>query len=326
VSTEVEGNLEDQSSFEAALAAMNAAIEKPAEQPVVPEAAPVAPSPTPAVPAPTPEPAAPPPSAKELERIAALDAREARVREAEARAREIESREASIKARESAQWDAFARDPVGFVQRMKPDLGPAEAAKVAESLYMHALGDKAPPEHRQRQEVAKVTTEVKTEVDQLRTELQELRAARAREAEQAEMAAYRAELRSGVPAAEAPIVHNLLQRNPARAEELLFEVARREAVESKRRGEAEPVVLTPAQAATKLEAILKAQREELYGPDAATPAPAQNAPQSSPSPTLSNRDASIQPTRATPDLTDDFELRKAALKAIGLDPDLAWKD
>ncbi len=188
---------------------------------------------------------------------------------------------------------------------------------------MHALGDKAPPEHRQRQEVAKVTTEVRTEVDQLRTELQELREARAREAQQAQLASYRAELRAGVDAVpDAPLVKNLAARNPGRVEELLFEVARREAIESQQRGDAEPVVLSPAQAATKLEALLKAQRDELFGP-AAVETQAPHAQKSAPSSTIRNSDASVQAPRAAPDLLDDDTLRKAALKAAGV-PESEW--
>ncbi len=315
----------DQSSFEMALAAALAAEAAAAPTPVKAPAAPVETASTaPAPVAPVSTDSTPPaPSAKELERIAALDAREAKVREAEARAKAVDAREAELKAREASQWESFYRDPVGHVRRMRPDLNAAEAAQVAERFYFDALGDKAPPEHKQRQEVAKVTTEVRSEVDQLRAELQELRDARSREQELSEVAKYRAELRAqAADIADAPIVQGLAKRNPARLEELLFEVARRAAIESKQSGAAEPVVLTGAQAAAQLEALLKAQRDELYGP-APVEAQAQNVTKSSPSPTLSNKDASIQPQRSVPDDLDDDVLRKAALKAAGV-PESDW--
>lgn len=314
----------EQSSFEAALAAALATQgteQVPVEAPVKTESAPAQTTQAPV------EPAPPPPSPKELERIAALEAREARVREAEAKLKAAEApTPAPVKpAPEPFDIQRFMADPVGYVLKHKPDLTPAEAAKVAEPIYYHALGDKAPPEHRQRQEVAKVTTEVRTEVDQLRAELQELREARAREAQQAQLGQYRAELRTGADAVpDAPLVKSLVARNPGRAEELLFEVARRAAIESRERGESEPVVLTPAQAAAQLEAILKAQRDELFGPPPVE-TQATNAKQSAPAPTtITNRDASVQSPRTAPDSLDDKVLRKAALEAAGLGSIPVW--
>lgn len=269
----------------------------------------------------------PAPSPKELERIAALDAREAKVREAEARAKALEAREAALTEREgrtAKQWASFESDPVGHIMSMRPELSSSEAAAVAEKIYFHALGDKAPPEHRTKQEVAKAKTEISSEVEKLRAEIQELRESRARAEQEQQVASYRAELRSGAEsAADAPIVASLVKRNPARAEEMLFEVARQAAVESAKAGDKEPVVLTAAQAAAKLEAILKAQRDELFGP--ATESKTEpNVQKSAPSTTITNRDASIQPNRAAPDPDDDRALRKAALEAAGLGHIPVW--
>jgi hypothetical protein len=324
---------EDQHSFEAALAAALATTQgEPQGQPQTTEApateavgttepaqaeqaAQAQAATAPQVPAGDQPPA---PSARELERVAALDAREAKVREAEARAKDVERREAALAARETAKWDAFVADPVGHIMSMRPELSSTEAAQIAEKVYFHALGDKAPPEHRTKQEVAKVKTEVSSEVEKLRAEIQELRESRTRAEHEAQLAAYRADLRAGASAAkDAPIVANLIQRNPARAEEMLFEVARRAAIESRDAGAAEPVVLTADAAVAKLEAILKAQRDELYGPPAAA-VTQPNVPQNTPSPTITNRDASIQPNRVAPDPNDDKALRKAALEAAGL--------
>lgn len=308
--------IEDQSSFELALAAALATQEQPQAQPEV--SAPAKEPETVVAPAPTNTEQPPAPSAKELERIAALEAREAKLRDSESKAAEISKREAALATREAAatkQWDAFVADPVAHILAMRPELSPSEAAQVAEKVYFHALGDKAPPEHRARQEVTKAKTEVRSELDQLRAEVQELREARTREANSQELNAYQGELKAAaVAASEAPIVANLAKRNPDRAAELLLEVARREAYESKQRGSSEPVVLKPAEAVAKLEALLKAQRDELYG--SAVEAPPQAA--QSPSPTITNRDASIQPPRAPVDPLDDKALRKAALEAAGL--------
>jgi hypothetical protein len=317
-----------ENSFEAAMAAAMKDLGGPAPAAPATEAPPAAAA-APAAPAAV-ETAPPPPSAKELERIAALDAREAKLREAEAKAKQLEAREAELASRETRavkQWEAFAADPVAAIKAMRPDLTAAEAATVAESLYFHALGDKAPPEHRQRQEVAKVKTEVRSEVDQLRAEIQELRDQRARVEQEAQVATYRSELRSGAAAvADAPIVAGLLKRNPARAEELLFEVARQEAIASAQAGAAEPVVLTPAQAAAKLEAILKAQRDELFGDVATAAVTRPNVQQTTPSPTISNRDASVQSPKSVAEPASVEALRRAALDAIGLTDTPVWSD
>lgn len=311
---------EEQSSFELALAAALATQEGSGPEAVAAETITPDPAPEASTQAQPPAPAAvldapAAPSARELERIAALEAREAKLREREA---ELEARaKPELKSPMPVfDIDKFMADPVGFVLSVKPDLTPAEAAKVAEPIYMHALGDKAPPEYRQRQEVSKVQSTVKTELDTLRAEIQELREARAREAQEAELRAYQGELKAAaVAAANAPIVANLAKRNPDRAAELLVEVARQEARAAAQRG-AEPTVLGAAEAVAKLEALLKAQREDLYGPDA--PVAAQPQASQSLSPTITNRDASIQPPRAVVDPLDDKALRKAALEAAGL--------
>lgn len=322
-------------SFEAAMAAATGQAPAPEVSPqqlfqgfVPPSMKQPEPTPAPEAQAATTEPAAttaapPAPSAKELERIAALDARETKLREreaalqAEARAREEQS--ARDKATTERQWAQFKRNPVAFVRSMRPDLTPSEAAEVAEHFYVHTLGDKAPADVRQRMAVTQETTEVRSEVDQLRAEIEELRAARAREEAEAERAKYRSELREGAAkvATSTPIVASLLQRKPDAAAQMLFEVARRAAIESRERGEA-PVVMTAEQAATALERVLAAQHEEYYGtPWAPAQAPiTQAAP---PSPTLTNRDASVRPGRAITDPDDDAELRRAALKAAGLE-------
>ncbi len=292
--------------------------------PPVETAAPASEStPTPAPTSPPAPESAPPVSAKELERIAALDAREARLREAEARAKAADEARSRAEAESAASWNKFYRNPLEHIRAMRPDLSPAEAAQVAEQLYVYSLGDKAPPEVRQRIEASHAQTEVRSEVEKLRSELEELRAERARQDQLSEIARYQAELRSGAAAVkDAPIVSGLLQRNPDRAAQMLFEVARRAAIASKERGDAEPVVLNPEQAARELEKYLVAERDALYGAPAVAGAPStQVAP---PSPTITNRDASVQPGKTVADSFDDKELRRAALKAAGLEHVAVW--
>lgn len=326
--SEVADSAAEQSSFEAAMAAALAAQGDQPEAQAAPEVAadPVKTEPVAAKPDVTaPEPAPAPPSARELERIAALEAREAKLRESESRYRDLDSREAKVKELEgksTANWDRFVSDPVGHIRSMRPDLSAAEAARVAEQIYYYSLGDKAPTEHRQQQAVTRAKAEVKSDLEQLRAEVQQLREERSRAEAEHQLSSYQAELRAGAAAAkDAPIVASLAQRNPDRAAQLLLEVARREAHESKARGDAEPVVLTPEQAVAKLEAALKAQRDDLYGP-AADAQP--HATQSQLSPTLTNKDARAQAPKIPPDSLDDKALRAAALKAAGLEHIPIW--
>jgi hypothetical protein len=327
-----------EASFEAAMAAAMATIEQAAPEPVPAEPRdpivqklldtttldPVEVKPAEPVASDPAKVEAPPPvSSKELERIAALDAREAKLREKEAALTSQAKSVEEAAAKNARAWETFARNPVAHIRAMRPDLSPAEAATVAEQLYVYSLGDRAPAEVRQRLEVTQHQTEVLSEVDKLRADIEALRAERARESEQSEIARYQAELRSGAAAVkDIPIVSSLLQRHPDDAAQMLFEVARRAAIDSQQRGDAEPVVLTAEEAARRLEEILVKQRDHVYGTAPTAEAPSkQVAP---PSPTITNRDASVQPGRALGDPLDDKELRRAALKAAGLDHIPIW--
>ena len=282
-------------SFEEALAAamgqIPAAAKGPsaddflaeAGNPVVPEA--------PAEPAVDAAPADPAPAKPELipqailDREAALEAREQATRAAEARVKALEAREA--KMAQAAQ--SIESDPVGYIRALRPDLTQAQAAKIAERLYMHALGDQAPVE-------ARVTEQVS----------------------EAQRAAYIGQLAASAASLDAaahPILANIAKRNPEKYSQLLFSEAVRVAQEAP-----DAPVLTPAQAAAKVEAALKAHRDELYGP-VSEPV---NAQQSAPSQTLSNQDSRVQPNRTPPDSMDDKVLRAAALKAAGLGHVPVW--
>ena len=285
-----------------------------ASDPVVPPSAaadPVEPAPAPASPA---KPELIPQAL--LDREAALEAREKATRAAEDRVKAIEAREAKAAA-------AFEADPVGYVRSMRPDLTQAQAAAVAERFYMHALGDQAPVEHRVSNQVSEAQRAVDAKLAEMQAKVDAAEAT-IREAQYAaQRAEYKAQLAAHAAAMDAaahPILANIAKRNPEKYQELLYAEAARTYQESAAAGAKEPIVLTAAQAAAAVEVALKAHRDELYGP---APESA-NVPQAAPSQTLSNRDASVQPSRSPPGTLDDKTLRAAALKAAGLGHIPVW--
>ncbi len=287
-----------ESSFDAAVAAAMAIMPQhvDAEQPVVTESATTAPAEQ--LPAVVPPPAAPVP--------------DLRLGELEARLKASEEALAAANAKPAADWNAFLEDPIGTIRRSKPDLTPAQAAKVAESLYFHALGDQAPAEYRMRQEL---NAKVDPKVAALESQIAELKSQRESETRAAQITAYQSELRTHgaqLPAEKFPILANLAKRSPERLTSVMYEIAVREAQESHRKG-GQPVVLSPAEAADRAEKLLAAQRDELYGP------PPVAAPQATASPpSMFGRNTNAQPTRTPPSTMDDKALRAAALRAAGI--------
>lgn len=315
-------------SFEEALAAamghVPAAAKGPtadevlaaASDPVVPPPAaadPVAAAPAPAAPA-KPEPI---PQAL-LDREAALEVREKTTRAAEDRVKALEAREAKM-AQAAAGLEA---DPVGYIRALRPDLTQAQAAKIAERLYMHALGDQAPVEARVTAQVSEAQRATEAQLAEVRAQLEATRAEIQAAQNEAKRAAYMGQLAASAAALDAaahPILANIAKRNPEKYSELLFSEAVRAAQESQAAGK-DAAVLTAVEAAARVEAALKAHRDELYGPATESA----NAQQSAPSQTLSNQDSRVQPNRTPPDSMDDKVLRAAALKAAGLGHLQVW--
>ncbi len=316
-----------EASFEAALAAVVAAMPEQGQPEAV--AAPVqlepaAEVPVPSVPVVQPDAVVPAVDALAA-REAAITAREQQASEIEARSRAAEAKLAELTSREQAiskSAEAFERDPVGYVRALRPDLTPSQAAAVAEKFYHVALGERAPAEVKLGQEVAEVRREHVTATEQLKAEIESMRQESAKVQQQAMLAKYQADLRAHAAALKAdeyPILSGLASRNPERFTSELFQEAVAAARESHARGDAKVVELTPAEAAKRVEAKLKAQREELYGsPPAVAPAP---EPQVQ---SITNRSASVQPSRTVPDTVDDKALRKAALEAAGLGHVRVW--
>jgi hypothetical protein len=255
-----------------------------------------------------PVPAAPVVPAAVVAPVAAVPAPDLRLGELEA---ELASTKAALEAARAAppptafDWAAFEADPVGTIRRAKPDLSPAQAAKVAEELYMDALGDAAPIEYRMKKQIAQVKES--PEVVELRNKVSQLEQSN----RAAQIAAYQGELRShgAQLAADAyPVLSNLAKRDPDTFTEILYEVALQES-----RASGWKVTLSPAQAAERAEKLLVAQRDKLYGP---APAPSTSVASA---PSLFAKDLAEQPSRSAPAELDDKALRAAALKAAGID-------
>jgi hypothetical protein len=280
-----------EASFEAALAAAVASV---------PEAANAAPEAT--VPA---EPVAAAPVAAPVQ----PEVGDLRVGDLEARLRAAEEALEAAKAAPPAvetDWSRFIEDPIGTIRKSNPNLTPADAAKVAENLYFHALGENAPIEWRLKQGLKQENPEVVA----LKAQVAQLTAAQNEEKRAAQIAAYQGELRSHgaqLAAEQFPVLSNLAKRDPDTFTEVLYSVAVQEARSSQGKN-----ILTAAQAAERAEKFLQAQRDKLYGPPATAEVTAS-------SPSLFGKDLAAQPSKSTPSVLDDKALRAAALKAAGVD-------
>lgn len=256
-----------------------------------------------AAPAPTPD------VKKLMDQEAAILARETKLKEAET---DIRSLYEQLQAFERAKAE-FRRDPAAFIRALDPELA---VESVAEQLYHEAIGDKAPLEY----QVKKQTTGVERRVDDLEKRLEEReRAIAAREQEQ-EVRAYRSQLAAQASALDEkshPMLSGLAKRNADRFAELMFEAARKTAIETNG-----AKVLTPVEAAAAAEAYLVKQHEELYGP-APTAAKEQPKPPSS-QVTTWNTATAVQPGKVPADPDDDRALRAAALKGAGLGHVPVW--
>lgn len=310
-----------ESSFEAALAAANAAMPAVEVTPVTPPAVAAPPTAQPETKPADPGQSAPPGPAPVpqyiLDREAALEAREKATREAEAKAREVEQREASLKARESVVENAaeeFFADPLGYAKRLRPDLTPVQAAKWAEHMYAFALGKEAPLDLRLEQKIAEVDRNAKQANEQLRKQNEELQ----RQAVQREQAAMIANYTSQLKASAAtitpeasPYLSHLAKTDPDQyAKELYAEAVQDCEKQWAADNSKEPVPPAVEELAKRAEARIKAQVEKFV------PAPAAQAQKTQPV-ALTNRVASMQAPRAEIDPDSDEALRAAALKAVG---------
>ncbi len=311
-----------EASFEAALAAAEAVMPT---APVVPAPAAVPAVAAPVVPASV-APADPGQSASGgpapvpqyiLDREAALEARERATHEAESTAREVAQREASLKAREEAVTSAaeeFFADPLGYAKRLRPDLTPVQAAKMAEHMYAYALGKEAPPELRLEQKIVESDRNAKQANERLNKQIEELQRQAAQREQAAMIADYTSKLKASaaeIKAEASPYLSNLAKADPDQYARELYEEAVRDcerqwtADPSK-----EPVPPATEELVKRAEARIKAQVEKYV------PAPAAHALKAQPV-ALTNRVAAAQAPRAEIDPDSDEALRAAALKAVG---------
>lgn len=274
---------------------------------------------TPEAPAAAPTPAAQP--AAPDNRVAALMRQEADLL---AQRQAFEAEKASIKqaALEEAKQAAIAearRDlalrPLEYLRKLDPNLDPRG---FVEDVWYDANPDSAPVEWKAKkaQRTAAVyQTEherTKADLDAVTKRQSELQAQQ--EAEASERA-YVATLQSYVSAVpdSLPRARHLASQKPDRAAALMHDAARMIAQRENR-------VPTPEEAA-------KAVDEYLDGIGyAAAPAPAPAPPPVSapvtPPVSLRNNASAVQPGREMPDEMDERVLRRRALEAAGLDPNL----
>lgn len=313
-----------EASFEAALAAANAAMPVETASPGVPPAATATTEAQPVVPPASTDsvPPAPPGPAPVpqyiLDREAALEARERATRESESKAREVEQRELSLKARETAVENVaeeFMANPLGFAKKIRPDLTPAQAAKWAEHMYAFALGKEAPLELRLEQKITEIDRNAKQANERLSKELEEQRRQTAMAQQKALVTEYTAQLKasaSELKPADNPILSHLAKTDPDQyAKELYAEAVQDCEKQWAADSSKEPVPPAVEELAKRAEARLKALVER-YAP----PAPVAQASQTPPV-AITSRTAAMQPPRNQPDPDSDETLRAAALKAIG---------
>lgn len=234
----------------------------------------------------------------------------------------IIERETALKAREAvatppspapvaepslAQLRAlYKRDKIAALKALDANFNPGATAK---QLWYHDLGDLAPKEARAELQAGSAMGSVEA----LQMELEETKREVLQQIEQhkAELAYQQyvtaTQTFTGSIPESLPLVKKFTAKKPDKVVEALIGVARKHAQATNGQ------VLTPQQAAAKLEASLK----ELQLTEGVAPAP------TTPSETggrgintLRNKHTSVQPSRATEDELDDDKLRERAMAEL----------
>lgn len=311
MSTEAEPEV----TFEAALAAVQAAKAKQAPSTEVPQAESAAPAeghqpPPPVTPAPSSQPdvapvattAAPSDQSKSQEPAPGKDLALKQLLDREAA---LQEREKQIVALERAKRK-FKSDPVSAIREIAPDVSLSQIAKV---LWEEDLGDLAPVEAKQSKELRGVRSEVEELRLSLESERQRLAEEKIRyEGEQA-MNQYVGAIRSSVKELEAskfPLVSKFTQKHPDGVVEEMLSIARRHSFTGE--------VLMPDQILDQLEKQLG--RYQLA--DGPAPQVSQTVATSAPqTPTsIRNTHTQTQPSLQPANELDDEYLREQALKAV----------
>lgn len=299
--------------IEAASAEKQSQETAPVPDAIKPEAAPVVESaPVPDVPVSVAAEAAPqaevvsPRLRRLLEKEAALIERENKLKALEAKPAAPAAREPSLE-----EWKRrFRANPVEALKALNPEF---KAGALAKQLWYHDLGDLAPKEARAEMEAVNATGSVEA----LRAELEETKQTLLAEMQQRqnEMAyqQYVGATHSYIKEvpAEMPLVQKFVQKKPDKVVRAILGITDKHYRESG--GE----VLTPAQAATKLEASLRElQFVEAPGTVSVTPPPATQSVSAGAPNTLRNKHTSVQPTRVDSDELDDEALQRRAMASI----------
>lgn len=199
-----------------------------------------------------------------------------------------------------------------FVRKFAPDMDLGETAK---QLWYSKLGAAAPPEFRAELEARAA----RSGIDELRTELTASQTRMAEDIARRETdAAYHQYVGALGAYAQAvpdtyPLVKAFASKDPARVQAGLFKIAQNHAQATN------GAVLTPAEAAAKLNTELEGLRSVLGVSIQPSAPPVAPAPDITPT-SLRNKHQSVQPNRALPDTASEenkFLLALEAAKAVG---------
>lgn len=260
------------------------------------------------------EPVVEPPKAsdegEQLQKIRKLMDFEAEKRKFEESRKAWEAEKAQIEAAKQSieqERQSFKYNRLGYLKKLDPNLDLAALAK--EAWYEH-LGQEAPPEHRSRQEV----NEVKSEIERLRNELNEERQRLAEQqqhqAREQAVQQYKGSISAYVSAVpeKLGLIRAYAQKDSAGVAEQLFEIASQHA---QRTGE----VLTPEQAAERLESQLSKYRSIMVPEQKTVPAPTKSQQVST---SLRNKNTAVQSNLAHQEPSDEVRFQEAVEAALGL--------
>lgn len=241
-----------------------------------------------------------------LMKEAALIERENKLKEAEARVAVPPPAQSGVTLEQFKQL--YKRNKIEALKAIDPTFKPGSVAK---ELWYHDLGDLAPKEARTEMEAVRASGSVEALREELEVTKQQLIAEMNQRQEDMAFQQYVGATRSYVQAvpADLPLVQKFTAKKPDKVVQALLGVTDKHL---RATGE----VLTPAQAAQRLEQSLK-DLQFTDGPAVSPPNPAPQTPAAPGTPnTLRNKHTAVQPSRGTEDELDDAVLSQRALAAL----------
>lgn len=311
---------EEGMSFEAAIAAVNAAKASKAPAPEVgteatPEASPAEGASAESVSAPEGAAGGQEPKREEAPapQAASAESKPPESAPVDPALKKLLDREAALQAREKelnkieAAKRKFKYDPVAAIRDIAPD---ASLADIAKALWVEELGDLAPPEAKQAKEFRGVRSEVEELREQVQEERRRLAEEYERQQQEAAMNQYTGAIKTAIGSVEPgkyPLVNGFYKKHSDGVVDELLAIAKQHAQSA---GE----VLTPEQLVGKLETYLGRYQ---VGPEPApAPPPVETKQQVPVTQTLRNSHTQVQPNLQPADDLDDDYLREQALKAV----------